>query len=229
MTTAPIRPLHAGDQAPSFVLPAVNRDGMIGLEDYRGKGAVLIGLFRGLHCPFCRRQVTQLGITRDKLAREGVETLAIVNTPAERARQYFQYRPTRVLLAADPDVQTHRAFGLPKLEFVPDDTPQSQLHWPDRTTMAVFLGQRFNPTRELEEPMNVLESMDTLNRKDGFQPTEADQQIMATHPTQLTGHFLVDMQGTIRWSRAEGEDGPTDLLNFPSDDELIEAVQTLAR
>src|SRR5262249_41365519 len=119
MMTTPNGPLRPGDAAPSFALPAVNRDGMVALDDYRGKGAVLIGLFRGLHCPFCRRQIMKLGITSDKLQREGVETLAIVNSPAERARQYFQYRPTRVLLAADPDVQTHRAFGLPLLQIVP--------------------------------------------------------------------------------------------------------------
>jgi hypothetical protein len=87
----------------------------------------------------------QLGLTRDKLAREGVETVAIVNTPTERARQYFQYRPTRVLLAADPDVRTHQAFGLPKIGFVADGTDPAELHWPERATMAQFLAPQFNP------------------------------------------------------------------------------------
>ena len=229
MTPEPSRPLQPGDEAPSFALPAVNRDGMVGLEDYRGKAPVLIGLFRGLHCPFCRRQITQLGITRDKLAREGVETLAIVNTPAERARQYFQYRPTRVLLAADPDVHTHRAFGLPRIGFVPDETDPATLHWPQRMTMAHFLSLRVNPKGELPEPQTIPQSMETLNRKDGFQPTEADQQIAAAHGTQFTGHFLIDAQGTIRWLFVEGEDGPNDLGNFPSDDEILARVDALAR
>jgi len=228
MITAPSRPLQPGDLAPRFALPAVNRDGMVDLEDYRGKGAVLVGLFRGLHCPFCRRQVTQLGITRDKLAREGVETLAIVNTPADRARQYFQYRPTRVLLAADPDVQTHRAFGLPKLEVVPDDTDPATLQWPQRMAVTQFLALRFNPTGELPEPQSIPQAMETLNRKDGFHPTEADQ-ILAAQPAQLTGHFLIDVRGTIRWSRVEGEEGPNDLVNFPSDDEILEAVEAISR
>ena len=50
-------PLGEGDPAPDFALPAVNRDGQITLDDYRGRSPVLIGLFRGLHCPFCRRQI----------------------------------------------------------------------------------------------------------------------------------------------------------------------------
>ena len=33
----------------------------------------------------------------------GVETLAVINTPAERARLYFRYRPTPATLLSDPD------------------------------------------------------------------------------------------------------------------------------
>ena len=47
--------LNPGDPAPDFALPAVNRDDQVSLDDYRGRSPVLVGLFRGLHCPFCRR------------------------------------------------------------------------------------------------------------------------------------------------------------------------------
>ena len=42
-------PLGLGDSAPQFTLPAVNRDGKVSLDDYRGRSPVLVGLFRGLH------------------------------------------------------------------------------------------------------------------------------------------------------------------------------------
>ena len=45
----------------------------------------------------------QLGATQDELQAVGVETMAVVNTPLERARRYFGYRPARVLLTADPE------------------------------------------------------------------------------------------------------------------------------
>lgn len=228
MTTTSSRPLQPGDPAPSFVLPAVNREGTVALENYRGKSPVLVGLFRGLHCPFCRRQVAQLGLTRDKLTDEGVETLAIVNTQQARARQYFQYRPTRVLLAADPDVSTHRAFGLPEIGFVPDDTSPSELQWPHRTTMAIFLAARVNPKGVLPEPANIPAAMDMLNKQEGFQPTEVDQQIMAAHGTQLTGFFLIDRDATIRWSYVEAPNRPDELSNFPSDDQILGAARALA-
>ncbi len=228
MTTRSIWPLQPGDPAPSFVLPAVNRDGSVTLEDYRGKRPVLVGLFRGLHCPFCRRQVVQLGLTCEKLAAEGVETLAIVNTQEERARQYFQYRPTRVLLAADADVRTHRAFGLPKTGIVPDDTSPSELQWPERTTMAILLATRVNPKGLLPESMNVFAGTDFLNKQEGFQPEEVDQQVMAAHGTQSTGFFLIDRDATIRWSYVEALNRPDELGHSPSDDEILGAARALA-
>ena len=42
-------PLHPGDPAPAFALPAVNREGQVSLDDYRGRSPVRLGLFRGLH------------------------------------------------------------------------------------------------------------------------------------------------------------------------------------
>ena len=49
MTTTPPRPIQPGDRAPGFSLPAINREGAVSLDEYRGKQSVLVGLFRGLH------------------------------------------------------------------------------------------------------------------------------------------------------------------------------------
>ena len=229
MTTTRRVPLQPGDDAPTFALPAVNRDGVIGLEDFRGKAPVLVVLMRGLHCPFCRRHVVQLGITRDKLEREGVETLAIVNTPTERARQYFQYRPTRVTLASDADVQTHRAFGLPKIGLVPDDTDPGTLQWPHRTAMSQFLNLPVTHDA-LPETKKLVEATHLLHEKDGYEFTEADQQMHAAHGTQMEGQFLIDSRGTIRWSYVEGAKGLQDFMNFPaSDDKILAAVGAMPR
>jgi peroxiredoxin len=134
--------LQSGDAAPNFELPAVNREGIVSLGDYRGKSPVMVGLFRGLHCPFCRRHIARLAMVRDKLAQEGVATVAVVNTQLERARQYFQYRPTRMELASDPEVNTHRAFGVAKGAVLPDSTDPRELHWPRTCTVAQLLATR---------------------------------------------------------------------------------------
>ena len=223
------RTLQPGDSAPDFELPAVNREGSVSLADLRAKGAVLVALFRGLHCPFCRRQIARLSATQEFLAREGVNTVAIVNTPLERARQYFQYRPTSLVLAADPDLRAHRAFGLWETSVLPDDTDPNQVRWPQTTTMARFLQVTTTANGELPEAMNMFAAMEALNTKDGFALTEVDQRVAEAHGMQETGHFLVDPAGTIRWSFAEAADRPEDVCRFPGDDEIIAAARLVGR
>ena len=217
--------LRPGDPAPDFALPAVNREGQVSLADYRGRSPVLIGLFRGLHCPFCRRQLVQLGTTQDKLKALGVETMAVVNTPLDRARLYFKYRPARVLLTADPEAATHRLFGLPAGVPVADE---SQASWAQGTfTMGQLQASLVNPTGELPEPQNVLVANETLNQRDGFELTEIDKQIAAKHAFQLAGHFLIDREGIIRWLQIEGIERIGDLAKFPSDEEIVAAARAL--
>ncbi len=226
MTSASIsRLLGPGDPAPGFTLPAVNGQAEVRLSDYHNRAPLLLGLFRGLHCPFCRRRLAQLAETQEKLKEIGVETLAVVNTPLERARLYFAHRPSRVLLAADPTASTHRSFGLPAFDFV-EDAAASQ--YPLRVTMQQFEANLIDPTGELGVPRNGFEANEVLNQKDGFEPTDVDRAIMAAHGTQLTGHFLIDRQGVIRWVHAEAVARMADIGRFPSDNEILEAARRLA-
>jgi peroxiredoxin len=221
-----VRPLRAGDRAPDFELPAVNGEGTVSLADYRGKSAVFVALFRGLHCPFCRRQLARLSTTQEKLAHEGVATVAIVNTQPERARQYFKYRPTPVVLAADPDVQTHRAFGLPKFDILPDSTDPGQLRWPQNTTMQqLWQVPSLAAAGEVPEARSFLEAAGALNTRDGFEMMPADEESYARHAGVLEGQFLIDASGTIRWSSVEAPDGPGQMGVSPSDEEIIAAAR----
>jgi peroxiredoxin len=217
-------PLRPGDPAPDFALPAVNREGQISLDDYRGRTPVLVALFRGLHCPFCRRHVVQLGTTQDKLKEMGVETVAVVNTPPERARLYFKYRTAKVLLGADPEAATHQAFRLPAGVVVEDESAAS---WPQSVTMGQFLALQINPTGELPAPQNPFAAMETLNKKDGFEMTDTDQQIAHAHGTQMGGHFLIDRDGIVRWLQIEGGERIGDISKFPSDEEILRAARDL--
>ena len=217
--------LRPGDPAPHFALPAVNREGQVSLDDYRGRSPVLIALFRGLHCPFCRRHIVQLGATQEKLKAVGVETMAVVNTPLARARLYYKYRPARVLLTADPEAVTHRSFGVPAGVLVENE---SEASWSRGTvTMGQMQTALINPTGELPTPQNPFEAMATLNQRDGFEATEVDHQIAAAHGLQLGGHFLIDRQGIIRWGQIEAAERIGDLSKFPSDEEILTAARSL--
>jgi len=219
------RPLQPGDPAPEFTLPAANRDGTVSMNDLRGK-PFLIGFFRGLHCPFCRRQVVQLASVQPALQAAGVETIAVVNTPVERARMYFRHRPTPAMLLSDPDCLTHQAFGVPHIEFQPEgssDPPE----WPYRASLPEFMATRINPTGELPAPLQPMETNPVINAQQGFEMEEADHAILAKHAPQLVGHFLVDAQGKVAWTQIEAAEGPNSIGIFPTAAELIAAANGL--
>ena len=75
MTSAESRPPVApGDHAPDFTLPAVDGKAPVSLADYRGRSPVFLALLIGLWCPFCRRQIAQIGANEAKLKPLGVES-----------------------------------------------------------------------------------------------------------------------------------------------------------
>lgn len=204
-------PRRPGDKAPDFTLPAVTHPGTVSLADFRNTSGVLLGLYRGLHCPFCRRQIFQLSSIQETLSGLGIAAVAVVNTPRERAELYFRYHPTRLTLLADPDARTHQAFGVPSV--VPDES---------------FAGVRIHPP-ELAEPVHPMEANTVLNAKDAFVMTRVDEEIFAAHGTQLGGHFLIDREGIVRWTNIEAEHGLSDLTRFPSPAEMLAAARSMGR
>jgi peroxiredoxin len=121
MTISDLRPsVSPGEPAPDFTLSAVDGSGTVSLADYRGQSPLFLALFAGVWCPFCRRAIAQVATTEPTLKAAGVETLGIVATSPKNARLYFKFRPTRFRLAADPELTTHRAFGVPKRAATPE-------------------------------------------------------------------------------------------------------------
>jgi peroxiredoxin len=216
------RPVQPGEPAPEFELPAITRDGTVCLDDFRGRRPVLLGLFRGLHCAFCRRHIAALSAMEDELRAKGVETLAVVNTPVERARAYIRFRPTRLLLASDEERTTHRAYGLPLAEIT-----ESETAWPRRISSTDFLDLRIDIPGELPEPMQPLVASEYLNAKEGYETTPEDER-MDVAGAQLVGAFLVDRDGIVRWRFLEAAEGPGDLDRFPKTEEFLAVASSLA-
>jgi peroxiredoxin len=213
---APRAPLQPGEPAPDFTLPAVDREGIVSLADYRGKSPVLLAIMRGLWCSFCRRHIAHLSVTRGKLQQVGVETLCIVATQPERARLYLGFHPARVPLAADPNLTIHHSYGLQKMAMTP-------------ITFVKMLTTRVNPTGELPKPMSLLKVGGALDRIDGFEPTEVDRAEHRQQATLVIGQFMIDRDGVVRWVNVEGaNEGLAGIGKMPSDDELLAAARALA-
>jgi hypothetical protein len=64
-----------------------------------------------------------------------------------------------------------------------------------------------------------------LNAKDRFEMMPADEESATKHISQLGGQFLIDGEGTIRWSFVEAPDSPNQLNVSPSDDEIVAAAR----
>ena len=151
MTFATSRPVMPGEPAPDFALPAVAGPETVSLADYRGRSPLFLSLMLGLWCPFCRRALVQLGTLEGKLKALGVESLAVVATEPENARLYFKFRPTRLRMASDPELTTHRAFRVPKPEptpammqemdgyvYTPADLADIDRQWPQLKAMFMI-------------------------------------------------------------------------------------------
>ncbi len=214
MTATAPHVVRPGEPAPDFTLPSVERDGTVSLADYRGRSPLLIAFFRGIYCPFCRRQIAKLGLVRDRLLAAGVETLAVVASPLERTRLYFRYRPTRVPLAADPDLVSHRAFGVSKYPATPEIMESLQ------TVNIDGMG-------ELPRPLPVGEAFTALQEKDRYELTAADKEELKQQFPLETGQFLVDRDGIVRWVNLElAREGVAAMGKFPSDEELLTVART---
>lgn len=212
MITAESRtPVQPGEPAPDFALPAVDGIGTVSLADYRGRSAVFLALLIGLWCPFCRRMIAQLGVTEGRLEQLGVKTLLVVATRPENAQLYFKFRPCRLRLAADPELSTHRLYGVPK----PTPTPEF---------MEALETARINPSGELPEPLPVMEAAAAIAKLDGYTENETDRADMHRQWPQFKGQFLIDHHGVVRWANIVAGVG-----KFPTADEILAAAQALPR
>jgi peroxiredoxin len=205
-------PIQPGQAAPEFSVPAVHEDGTISLSDYRGRTPLLLGLFRGLYCPFCRRALARMAATSAHLKSLGVDSLAIVATDVDNARLYFKFRPTRMAIGADPHLTTHRSYGVPR----PEPTPE---------LMQVMENVLINPTGELPAPLPLPAAGAALAALDNYKMTPSDERDAEATFTQLKGQFLIDRAGIVRWFHIEcGKEGPAGMGKFPSHEELVSAA-----
>ena len=68
-----------------------------------------------------------------------------------------------------------------------------------------------------------------LNKKDGYEITEADQKMLAAGHGQLVGQFLLDRQGIVRWSFTEVPEGGRYMFGAPNPQELMSAASQISQ
>ncbi len=224
METYPPRPIAPGQPAPDFDLPLVDADERVTLAGFRGARPLLLGLFRGLACPFCRRLIATTSQMAPALDAAGVAILAVTATPLEAARLYARFRPSGLPLASDPWFGVHKAYGVPMCEITSD----KQSQWPVRVNPADAEKVRINPTGELPEPLPPLEAGEIMNRTDGFEEIETDEERAPSGTLVLSGFFLIDIDGIVRWRFVEAVDSLSDYGVHPNEADILRAAHDLA-
>jgi hypothetical protein len=156
-----------------------------------------------------------LSATAKKLEAVGVRTVGVMATGSDRARLFFRFRPPRIRVGCDPDLMTHRAYGVPNVAVTPE-------------LWQAVEGAAVHELRAMGREVPITEAYETFERLDGYTRTEGDMADFERHRAQLTGQFLMDREGIVRWAHIEGlQDDLTSVDQMPSDEQLLAAARAL--
>jgi peroxiredoxin len=107
-----ITPLVPRQPVPPLAL-ALAGGGKFDLDSESPKNFILVVFYRGLHCPQCRRQLTELEAKLPEFEKRGASVVAISADDAERAnRTKSEWNLANLRIAYGLDLATARAFGL---------------------------------------------------------------------------------------------------------------------
>jgi peroxiredoxin len=98
--------------APDLTVPLL-RGGTYQLSEQRSSLFTMVVFFRGLHCPVCRAQQTELERRLDELEGRGIELIAVSGETLERTKTLAnEWKLERLPLAYGLTEEQMRAWGL---------------------------------------------------------------------------------------------------------------------
>jgi peroxiredoxin len=84
-----MRPLGAGDPAPTFMLPDPD-DVMISSAELLENGPLVVTFYRGIWCPYCRQDLKDLGNAAPDIRSCGASLVAIAHQTVPDSNGKFQ-------------------------------------------------------------------------------------------------------------------------------------------
>jgi peroxiredoxin len=189
-----------GRMAPTFRLPS-GQGPEVALEDYRGRNNVIVWFTKGMACPFCRQQMSQLARGYAQFRERGAEILEVTNTPSERARVYVQKFSLPFPYLCDPDMRIRRTWSL-----------DVRSHGPAFYAKMLYMGLTMPhpPTDYVGEEAKLSEMPKLL----------ADEDM---------GFFIVDKSGVVRYAVGGTYLTPTGMRQIPSNDEILRELDRCAQ
>src|SRR5204863_5548149 len=102
-----------GERARSFRLPSA-QGGEVGLDDFKNRSAVVVWFTKGMACPFCRQQMSQLSRAYPRIKERGGEVLEVTSSTPARAQFYARRFTLPFPYLCDPDHRVRADWGLQK-------------------------------------------------------------------------------------------------------------------
>jgi peroxiredoxin len=100
------------EPAPDLTVPLL-RGGTYRLADQRPRTFTMVVFFRGLHCPVCRAQLSELERRLPEFEQRGIEVVAVSGETRERASQLaHEWRLEQLPIAYGLTEDQMRAWGL---------------------------------------------------------------------------------------------------------------------
>ena len=187
--------IGVGQVAPSFRLPS-GQGPEVALEDYRGKKNVIVWFTKGMACPFCRQQMSQLARGYGEFAARDAEIVEVTNSTPERARVYAQKFGLRFPYLCDPDFRVRQAWGLGR-----------RSHGPLYYVTTFYRGA-------------TAPKPETDYTGEPFKPAE----IPSLLADEDMGFFIVDKQGLIRFALNEAYFTAKGPRQIPSNAEILQEL-----
>jgi peroxiredoxin Q/BCP len=185
-----------GERVPSFRLPS-GQGPELGPDDYRGRSNLIIWFTKGMACPFCRHQMSQLVRGYSQIQSLNAEILEVTPTPPQRAQLYVQKFRIPFPYLCDPDYQARRLYGV-------EVRPRSL----GEKVQAFYQGMRApKPPNDFGTTAGFLGELPNLVTDDDV------------------GFFIVDKAGIVRYALAGPYVTPTGPRGIPSTEEILRELQ----
>lgn len=111
-------------RAPQLSVATVG-GGRWNLEESRPERFTVIFFYRGLHCPICRKQLSELDRKLGEFHRRGVEVVAISGDTHERAQQSKdEWHLERLTVGCQMSLETMREWGLFMSQAIKEGEPE---------------------------------------------------------------------------------------------------------
>jgi peroxiredoxin len=188
--------VEVGEHAPAFRLPS-GQGPEVGTEDYRGQRNLIVWFTKGMVCPFCRQQMSQLVRGYPEIQALDAEILEVTPTAPPRAQVYVEKFRIPFPYLCDPDYRVRRLYGV-------DHRSRSVAGYAN----ALFAGMRApRPPEQFEDPPPPFAELPNVLGDDDM------------------GFFILDRDAVVRYALAGSYDVVAGVRAIPSNEEIVRQLQ----